>query len=293
MASDFNINSDVNEIIVKIESQDEYPPSFERPSYKYTLDRELPAGHIIGRVHATDQDTGPDGRVEYSLVTGASYFTVNPDTGELMVTRPLDTGVLQVDTDKLYQEVSVTVLASTGQPDSLKSSALIIFDVRTDILPPAPLPSTQSGLGGLGTGLIVAVIIILIIVGAGIFFFKRYPVNELLTKRRIDPNSVPVSHYNNSMNDTLESAVTMSQYPPQYSDIVSQYGTKPGVRPRPEMSDTGHSHRSASSGRGSAEDVEEEVDHEIQMINGGNMNDTMAEAEDTVSDISVQNGKVR
>merc|ERR1712142_1085076 len=51
----------------------------------------------------------------------------------------------------------------------------------------------------------------------------------------------------------------------------------------------GHSHRSASSGRGSAEDVEEEVDHEIQMINGGNINDTIPE--DSVSDISVQNGK--
>ena len=108
---------------------------------------------------------------------------------------------------------------------------------------------------------------------------------------RIDPNSGPVSHYNNSINDTLESSVAMSQYPPQYSDIVSQYGSKQTARTRPEMSDTGHSHRSASSGRGSAEDVEEEVDHEIQMINGGNINDTIPE--DSVSDISVQNGKVR
>jgi len=62
------------------------------------------------------------------------------------------------------------------------------------------------------------------------------------------------------------------------------------TRTRPELSDTGHSHRSASSGRGSAEDVEEEVDHEIQMINGANINDTLT-AEDSVSDISVQNGK--
>merc|ERR1719284_2176983 len=85
------------------------------------------------------------------------------------------------------------------------------------------------------------------------------------------------------MNDTLESSVAMSQYPPQYSDIVSQYGSKQaGPRTRPELSDTGHSHRSASSGRGSAEDVEEEVDHEIQMINGANINDTLT-AEDSVS----------
>ena len=283
------------EVIVKIESQDEYPPRFERPSYKFSIDRELPVGHILGRVRASDEDTGPDGRVVYSLAS--DYFTVEAETGQLVISRELDTGVLGLDTDKLYQEVSLTVLASTGRADSLKSSALITFDVRTDILPEAPLPSTQPGLGSLGTGLIVSVILILIIVSAVVFFFKKFSVNELLTKRRIDPAAAPVSHYNSAMSDTLDSSVAMSQYPPQYSDIVSQYGTKTGQGPgrtRPELSDTGQSHRSASSGRGSAEDVEEEVDHEIQMINtlGVNINDTLL-AEDSVSDISVQNGKVR
>ena len=281
------------EVIVKIESQDEYPPKFERPSYKFTIDRELPLGHILGRVQASDEDTGPDGRVVYSLAS--DYFRVEVETGQLVISRALDTGVLGLDTDKLYQEVSLTVLASTGRADSLKSSALIIFDVRTDILPAAPLPSTQSGLGSLGTGLIVSVILILIIVSAVVFFFKKFSVNDLLTKRRMDPAAAPVSHYNSGMSDTLDSSVAMSQYPPQYSDIVSQYGTKTGQaqgRTRPELSDTGQSHRSASSGRGSAEDVEEEVDHEIQMINTLGVNDTLL-AEDSVSDISVQNGKVR
>ena len=281
------------EVIVKIESQDEYPPQFERPSYKFTIDRELPLGHILGRVQASDEDTGPDGRLVYSLAS--DYFRVEAETGQLVISRALDTGVLSLDTDKLYQEVSLTVLASTGRADSLKSSALIIFDVRTDILPAAPLPSTQSGLGSLGTGLIVSVILILIIVCAVVFFFKKFSVNDLLTKRRMDPAAAPVSHYNSGMSDTLDSSVAMSQYPPQYSDIVSQYGTKTGPaqgRTRPELSDTGQSHRSASSGRGSAEDVEEEVDHEIQMINTLGVNDTLL-AEDSVSDISVQNGKVR
>ena len=284
------------EVIVKIESQDDFPPVFERQSYKFTIDRELGVGHMIGRVHATDQDTGPDGRVVYSLITGANYFSVHPDTGELRILRPLDTGILSGDVHKLYQEVTLNVLATTGKTDSLKSSALIIFDVKTDILPAAPLPSTQSGLPSY-QAVIIAVIVILILIGAAIFVFKKFPVNDLLTKRRIDPN-VPVSHYNNSINEssTLESSVAMSQYPPQYSDIVSQYGTKAVVgvagRTGREMSD--QSHRSASSGRGSAEDVEEEVDHEIQMINEaglGNMNDTCL-VEDSVSDISVQNGKV-
>ena len=289
------------EVIVKIESQDDYQPIFERQSYKFTIDRELGVGHLIGRVQATDQDAGPDGRVVYSLMTGADYFAVQPDTGELRINRALDTGLLAGllagDNNQLYQEVSLNVLASTGKTDSLKSSALIIFDVKTDILPAAPLPSTQAGLPSY-QAVIIAVIIILILLGAVIFVFKRFSVNTLLTKRRIDP-SVAQSHYNNSINgsSTLDSSVAMSQYPPQYSDIVSQYGTKAagvvGGRTGREMSD--QSHRSASSGRGSAEDVEEEVDHEIQMINEaglGNINDACL-VEDSVSDISVQNGKVR
>ena len=128
-------------------------------------------------------------------------------------------------------------------------------------------------------------------------------MNKFLQKRIMDPNGPGSQHYESSIHETstMESSVAMSQYPPQYSDIVSQYGhshggTKQGGRQgrntQSELSE--QSHRSASSGRGSAEDVEEEVDHEIQMINEGglaSMNDTCL-AEDSVSDISVQNGKV-
>ena len=287
------------EVIVKIESQDEYAPSFARPSYKYTIDRELGLGHVLGRVEATDEDAGPGGRVVYSLATRSDYFSVEAESGQLVVARALDTGLLGPGAEGLYQEVSVTVAASTGHPDSLRTQALVIFDVRTDILPAAPLPSTQ-GLAGWGTGLIVTIVIILVVAAAVFIFFRKFSVNDLLTKRRMEAGGAagPLQpHYNASMNDTLDSSVAMSQYPPQYSDIVSQYGTKTGQGPgrtRPELSDTGQSHRSASSGRGSAEDVEEEVDHEIQMINtlGVNINDTLL-AEDSVSDISVQNGKVR
>ena len=285
------------EVIVKIESQDEYAPSFARPSYKYTIDRELGLGHVLGRVEATDEDAGPGGRVVYSLATRSDYFAVEAESGQLVVARALDTGLLGPGAESLYQEVSVRVEASTGHPDSLRAQALVIFDVRTDILPAAPLPSTQ-GLAGWGTGLIVTIVIILVVAAAVFIFFRKFSVNDLLTKRRMEAGGAagPLQpHYNASMNDTLDSSVAMSQYPPQYSDIVSQYGAKQqgAAQPRrPDLSDTGQSHRSASSGRGSAEDVEEEVDHEIQMINGGNIADTILAPSDSVSDISVQNGKV-
>ena len=296
------------EVTVKIESQDEFPPIFEQPAYKYTVDQELSVGYILGRVRASDVDEGPDGRVTYSMTTGAEYLRVKSETGEVVVLRPLDTGILTGDLsrDKLFQEVTFVVQASTGKADSLKSSSLIVLDVKTDILPLAPVPQTQEGLAGWGQALIVTLVLIIVLLGLGVFFFRKFSVNKFLQKHLIEGSASAGEsggHYEGSVHDTstMDSSVAMSQYPPQYSDIVSQYSHQHPGKPmvgragrltQSELSE--QSHRSASSGRGSAEDVEEEVDHEIQMINGGlaSMNDTCL-AEDSVSDISVQNGKVR
>merc|ERR1719273_1310291 len=295
------------EVTVKIGSQDEFPPVFEQPAYKYTVDQELAVGYIVGRIHATDADEGPDGRVVYSMTTGGDYLRVKPETGEVLVLRPPDTGILAGDSsrDNVFQEVTFVVQASTGKADSLKSSSLIILDVKADILPLAPVPQTQSGLAGWGQALIVSLVLILLILGVGVFFFRKFSVNKFLQKHLIDGTGAGgESGYEGPLHDTstMDSSVAMSQYPPQYSDIVSQYshahpsksvvGGRGGRLTQSELSE--QSHRSASSGRGSAEDVEEEVDHEIQMINEGGlasvMNDTCL-AEDSVSDISVQNGK--
>merc|ERR1719266_3065467 len=79
------------------------------------------------------------------------------------------------------------------------------------------------------------------------------------------------------------SVVGGSRYPPQYSEIMSDYersttvtsvtgntGTGKPVHPRSELSEK--SHRSTSSGRGSVEDGDEDADVEIRMINEGNWN---------------------
>ena len=79
--------------------------------------------------------------------------------------------------------------ASTGKPASLKSSALVIFDIRTDILPPAPLPSVSAGAGGLaawGQALIIALIFIILILVAGAFILRKFSVNNFLLKRGVD-----------------------------------------------------------------------------------------------------------
>ena len=335
------------DVTIRIESTDEFYPAYESTAYQYAIDRTYPLGHVIGRVHATDRDAGPDGRVVYSLrASGAkaedgsdSYFHVDPDSGEITIARSLDTGLLLLQEaaanvrpgqqPQLYQDVTFAVQAGTGRPDSLKTTALVTLHVRTDILPLAPRSAASSSDGGLavwGQALIIVLVLAVVIIGAGIFLYRRFSLSQLIQKRLLDttdgstggggvgrhPYHAALGQQEGGL-DGSHSSVALSQYPPpQYSDIVSQYshgGHKSGgggsshhgaSRPsgvgrltlHSELSE--QSHRSASSGRGSAEDVEEEVDHEIQMINGGTgMNDTSCLAEDTVSEISIQNGKVR
>jgi hypothetical protein len=220
--------------------------------------------------------------------------------------------------------------------DSLKTTALVTLHVRTDVLPLAPrVAASGSADGGLavwGQALIVVLVLAVVIIGAGVFLYRRFSLSQLIQKRLLDATDASTAggggrhsyeanlsqHEGGLDGSSHSSVVAMSQYPPpQYSDIVSQYShgghskSGGGGHHRPtggvgrltlhsELSE--QSHRSASSGRGSAEDVEEEeVDHEIQMINGGGgtaagMKDTTSSscclAEDTVSEISIQNGKV-
>ena len=230
------------DITVKIESEDEYRPVFESSSYKFSVDHSLLRGHSLGRVRASDEDAGPGGRIVYSPVAVNRYFRVEPATGEIFVAQNLDTGLVDLagngngigSTPPPFQDVTYTLQASTGREPSLKAQTLVIFRVKTDALPPAPLPSTGGSGAGLAAwvqALIIAFIFIIIIVGAGIFFFKRFSVNEFIQKRLVDPNSSTNMGFSNTMHDTstLDSTVPMSQYPPpQYSDIVSQYGHSHG-----------------------------------------------------------------
>jgi protocadherin-16/23 len=325
------------DVTIRIESADEYYPAYDSTAYQYTLDHTYPVGHVIGRLRATDRDAGPDGRVVYSLrtsgstdlVTPDSYFHVDPDSGEIAVSRSLDTGVLLLQESaavrggqqQLYQDITISVQAGTGRPNSLKTTALVTLHVRTDILPPAPrfaASGSDEGLAVWAQALIIVLVLALVIIAAGIFLYRRFSLGQLIQKRLLDTTDASTAgvgrhHYDAALSQQeggLDgTSVSLSQYPPpQYSDIVSQYshgghkgssGHHPAARPsvggrltlHSELSE--QSHRSASSGRGSAEDVEEEVDHEIQMINGGNgLNDTSCLAEDTISEISVQNGKV-
>ena len=79
------VRVDVNDI-------NESPPLFEKTHYSYTIYENITPGKIVGRVNASDSDSGENGRVVYYLVEGNLFgtFWLNETTGDIIVSKPID-----------------------------------------------------------------------------------------------------------------------------------------------------------------------------------------------------------
>ena len=155
------------------------------------------------------------------------------------------------------------------------------------------LPATAGGgLASWGVGLLVAIILIVMAFGAAFVFLH-------MRNRRIGKPTM-ADQFDTSFDTEVRAGPAASlQFPPRYSEIVHPYGGSGGAtaEPRPagrnthsELSE--QSHRSASSGRGSAEDGDE--DEEIRMINEGplmqqKLRQLAVPDEDSLSEMSAHN----
>ncbi len=275
-----NASGVVSECFVEVlvGSRDEFAPSFGQASYYFALPAPYEVGSRVGRVMADDRDAGPDGVVNIAMAVRNDYFAIDRQTGQIVVAKRLDTGVFNGKDNGLkrkkrdLREVTLVVKARSRQPDSLESSALVTIALDEAIIPVASKAGTVAGwVQGMLVGIILLVIILVI---AAIFVCKRRQRQEEARKNNLLATGGIV-------NPTLSMEMTssgdaLSRFPPQYSEIVSDYEKTKGGKAahlsmghlRSELSEK--SHRSASSGRGSVEDGEEEADVEIRMINEGN-----------------------
>ena len=65
-------------------------PQFDSTSLMFTISESAPVGTSVGTLVATDNDTGTNAAVRYSIEPASEYVVVDSNTGELMVARPLD-----------------------------------------------------------------------------------------------------------------------------------------------------------------------------------------------------------
>ena len=285
-------------VLVLVGSVDEYPPTFDQTNYYFSLPGLASGspGDVVGQVRARDRDRGPDGVVTFELTEPSDYFAVDALRGVITVSKALDTGVLDEANvvrkrrKRSLRDVRLAVRAKSRQPDSLEATAVVAISVEENLLPVA-VRDGGGGSAGWVAGVLVAILLVLIVIVIAAFFFCRKKIKKDQQRKfggvgtsaaagggQVNAGMNASDSMELSSNGTVSSVTNLSRFPPQYSEIIADYDSRNPKQAkahhqglvgnsRSEISEK--SHRSASSGRGSVEDCDEEVDSEIRMINEG------------------------
>lgn len=115
-------------------------PRFDRSTYEFAVYEDAPVGTTIGGLDAHDADTGPNAEIVYTLTRSTltqhgHLFRVDPKTGHLIVTAPLDY--------ERCAEFSLGVMASDSGHVPLSDYAKVFVRVL-DVNDHAPQISVNS-----------------------------------------------------------------------------------------------------------------------------------------------------
>uniref|UniRef100_A0A667XTE9 Protocadherin-16 n=1 Tax=Myripristis murdjan TaxID=586833 RepID=A0A667XTE9_9TELE len=112
------------------------PPVFEKMQYYFTVSEDVLRGTVVGIVQASS--TSKD--ISYTISSGdpAGYFTVDPDTGALRTSLPLD--------HEAQSSLDLEVQARSGSPPAFGQTRVHITIVDVNDNPPVFLPSSSESL---------------------------------------------------------------------------------------------------------------------------------------------------
>lgn len=286
---------------VEVDSKDEFNPQFTERMYRFgvRVGAQLSPGAVIGYVIATDRDKGPDGRVVYQLTAQHPFLKMNRTTGALILKQKFGgpSGA------NLEESSRLIVSASSGRQGSLSNMTVVeilFVDNQDGIQHPNGINNihganmavaSQNSVTDWAMGLFIALLLVVVVFGS-IFLYLH------IKNRRYKKPGGPKSGLNKENNvTTSNSYVDTSAFdivpirsppnhgvvhgPPKY-DEIPPYGISGVRQPQPGASDLTSSDRcSGSSGRGSAEDDDEE----IRMINEANQGSSAKSG----GDLAVQN----
>ncbi|XP_045202941.2 protein dachsous-like [Mercenaria mercenaria] len=280
-------------VILNLVDVDEYDPAFDKTGYEFNIPGNAVKGTFIGRVKATDEDGGSAGKIVYKFNPSHKYFGVNASTGEIRVIHDLNREIDKEETRKKREINTLFIKASSGLDGSRNSSVFVDIDVdRTcpgcemQYITKKPAPDDTS----------MNVVIIIVVIVSVIAVILLVIIVVILLRKRYQGKTPPPSETPMCDNDEFDSLPhpTRQAGPPGYGDVIRHQGDY--AVNMTTSSDI--SHRSGSSGRGSAEDEEDE---ELAMINSSspylnnsngfrkNMPDSGIQDDDNTSEPSVQN----
>lgn len=78
------------QVNVTILDVNDNPPIFDHSDYAVSLDESVPPGTSVLQVMATDSDLGDNAKITYYLADHEQQFTVDPETGSIFTTEPLN-----------------------------------------------------------------------------------------------------------------------------------------------------------------------------------------------------------
>ncbi|XP_016528841.1 protocadherin Fat 4-like [Poecilia formosa] len=133
-------------VIIHILDLNEFSPTFTKESFSFSVYKNVPVGTSIGKVTATDNDSGPEGEVFYLMFGhGKNFgFDIDPLSGEIYTSRSLrdqgngkvilkvlakNSGVIH-GTDIAETSVNINVIETNDAP--LFTSTWYVADVKED-----------------------------------------------------------------------------------------------------------------------------------------------------------------
>ena len=97
-AISINTHMDANTTVkIIVVDQNDNSPRFSKTYQPVSVNEGIPLGFTIYKAVATDEDTGPNGDIIYSLVNTSGPFSLNQNTGELS-----SNGVIDYETQKSF-----------------------------------------------------------------------------------------------------------------------------------------------------------------------------------------------
>lgn len=110
---------------VTILDENDNAPTFEKSLASFRVTENAINGTVLFRLNATDPDLGENGRVTYILITDTKDFHVDPITGVLSVSAPLDR-----ERQELYElRIRATDNGGSHEQSALFSDAIVRINV--------------------------------------------------------------------------------------------------------------------------------------------------------------------
>ncbi|XP_018106636.1 protocadherin Fat 4 [Xenopus laevis] len=109
-------------ISIQVEDINDNTPTFALNHHFITIPEDAPTGTDILMVNCSDSDAGQNGVIRYSLNGGNSQFTINPSTGQIIISSLLDREV--------KDHYTLLVIATDGGSPPLTSTTNVTVNIR-------------------------------------------------------------------------------------------------------------------------------------------------------------------